>query len=87
MGVFDDNPFVKVVKGHAAADTAPKAGEIARGSYWSLLQEGSGFVLEYVSGSLEGKEKRLPVTDQEAARLRSGDDAVAEQVIVAHGAW
>ena len=85
MGVFDDNPFVVRTPGAPAPGSPRPEGGIARGSFWTLYAEERGHTLEYVSGELEGRARRLSISDAEAGALKTGDDAAAMAVLTAHG--
>lgn len=87
MGLFDDNPYVTVTPGSAPAGvSAPKAGELAHGSFWTLVDGPEGPVIDYVSGEIAGRRRRLSLSAADAQRLqRSPDDATATAILIEHG--
>lgn len=54
------------------SDPVPRAGEIARGSYWSIVRAGDEYQLCYLSGELLGREKRLTLHEREAREIAEG---------------
>jgi hypothetical protein len=53
-----------------------RAGEIARGDFWSVLREGDDHILCYLSAGLHGREERLHLSEDEARGIVDGRVAV-----------
>lgn len=58
--------------------------ELHRGDWWSVFREGEGYALEWVSGELAGRLKRIPIESEEARRLVAGE-ITPDEVLRAHG--
>lgn len=85
MGVFDDNPFIKVKPGPTASRQATDPAAVAKGESWTLIKRGGDYVVDYVSGELMGRERTLAVSDQEAEEIKAEGDAAIDRVFARHG--
>lgn len=66
------------------AEPVQRAGELARGDYWSLVRKGDDYFLCYLSDELLGREKRLLLCEHEVRPILSGHIPV-EQLLLPHG--
>ena len=87
VGLFDDNRYITVTPGPTPSGVdVPRAGEVAHGSFWTLVDGPEGPVIDYVSGEIAGRRRRLSLSAADAQRLqRSPDDATATAILIEHG--
>ena len=82
--VFMDEYF-EIVPPQPLSSASPAPDEVARGDYWSLLQREGHYVLEYISGELQGRLKQLAISLEEGEHIVRGETTV-DQVLLAYGA-
>ncbi len=81
MGVFDDNPFVRVQPASPASEAPPGPDTVARGTGWELVRRDGRNVLDFISGEMAGGGRTLELSEEEAAQLAREGDAAFDRVV------
>lgn len=86
---MDDNPYftlgAKVDPSQTPFVPTPlHPNELFRGEWWSIYLEGGAYILDFMSGELSGRTRRVTVAREDAEALMRGD-AKAEDVLRKYG--
>ena len=84
---MDDNPYFTLgpeIDPSQFVPTPLEPNELFRGEWWSIYLEGGAYILDFMSGELSGRNRRVTVTRDEAEVLMSGD-VKADDVLRKYG--
>lgn len=80
-----DNPYFKVVAAKPIEVCQKNADEILSGDSWSAYLRNNNYDLEYLSGELAGRAKKIAITGEEFEGLENGSLTV-DDILIAHNA-
>lgn len=80
-----DNPYFKLVSGKAPSARKKQIGEILSGDSWFVILIDDILYLEYLSGEIAGKDKKIIINFSDYEGLKDNSLTV-DHVLARHGA-